>query len=82
MAIPSRVIAIDADRATVECYGVRREVSLLLLPEPAGVGDFVLVRSGAHAVELVDRERALEILDCLAVLAGVDADRGAGPLAA
>jgi hydrogenase assembly chaperone HypC/HupF len=70
MAIPSRVIETDGVQAVVECFGVRRRVELALLCEPVGVGDFLLVRSGRHAVERIEPEHAAEVLACLEALAG------------
>ncbi|HEX7155759.1 MAG TPA: HypC/HybG/HupF family hydrogenase formation chaperone [Burkholderiaceae bacterium] len=62
-AIPSRVISTEGDTACVECFDVRREVSLTLLPEPVAVGDFVLVRAGRFAVEKIGAGHAQEVLD-------------------
>ena len=64
IAIPSEVVEIRDLTATVECYGVRRDVSLLLLDD-VSVGDYVLVQTG-FAVEKVDektREEALQLFD-------------------
>jgi hydrogenase expression/formation protein HypC len=49
---------------TVELSGVRRTISLMLLPE-ATVGDWVLVHAG-YAIGTVDAERARETLALLA----------------
>lgn len=65
MAIPSRILLIDGDSATVECFGVERVVSLMLMPEPVAIGDYVLIQSGAFAVETVEAEAALAALDYL-----------------
>ena len=78
LAIPSKVIDIHAGMATVECFGVRRSVSLLLLDEDIAVGDFLLVQAGGHAYERVDEARALEVLVLLAeVNAQLDAKAAA-----
>ena len=64
IAIPSKVIEINGLTATVECYGVRREVSLLLLDE-VDIGDYVVVQTG-FAVEKLDekaRNEALRLFD-------------------
>jgi hydrogenase expression/formation protein HypC len=61
IAIPSKVVAINDKMATIDVSGVRREVSLLLLPEEAAVGDFVLVHAG-FAIQKIDREAAEEAL--------------------
>ncbi|MDR3435182.1 HypC/HybG/HupF family hydrogenase formation chaperone [Telmatospirillum sp.] len=66
MAIPSRVLAIEGDMATVECFGVERRVSLMLMDEPVALGDFLIIQSGAFAVERVSPEQARESLDYFA----------------
>jgi hydrogenase expression/formation protein HypC len=60
IAIPSRVVAVDGHVASVECYGVRREVSLLFHPETT-VGEYVVVQTG-HVVERLDEQTAREAL--------------------
>jgi hydrogenase expression/formation protein HypC len=62
MAIPSRIIAIDGDMAQVECFGIERRVSLMLMNEPVAVGDYLTIQSGAFAVEKVPLEQAEEAL--------------------
>jgi len=71
MAIPSRITAIDGDMATVECFGASRVVSLMLLPEPAELGDYVIIQAGGFAMDKVDPADAAETLAYMAkVLAG------------
>jgi hydrogenase expression/formation protein HypC len=53
LAIPSKVLEIRAGMATVECFGSRRNVSLLLLDEDVAVGDYLLVQAGGYACEKV-----------------------------
>ena len=65
MAIPSRVVALDGEMATVESFGQTRTVSLLLMPEPVAIGDYLLIQAGSFACERVDPERALETLAIL-----------------
>ena len=59
LAIPSEIIEIKDKMATIDVGGVRREVSLLLLPEEASVGDYVLVHAG-FAIQKIDKEAAEE----------------------
>jgi hydrogenase expression/formation protein HypC len=59
LAVPSKVINIDNLLATVDVFGARREVSLILLPEEAQVGDYVLVHAG-FAIQKVDEAVALD----------------------
>jgi len=47
--------------ATVDVYGARREVSLLLLPEDASIDDYVLVHAG-FAIQKIDSDAAAEAL--------------------
>ena len=59
-----KIIEMDADRhALAEFDGVRRKISLRLLPK-AEVGDFVLIHAG-YAIEKLDETRALEQLRLL-----------------
>jgi hydrogenase expression/formation protein HypC len=62
LAVPSKVIAIDGDMATVEAFGETRQVSLLLLPEPVALGDYLLIQAGGFAFERVEVERAEDSL--------------------
>lgn len=61
LAVPSKVIEIDDMRAMVDVYGAQREVSLLLMPEPVAMGEYVLVHAG-FAIQKVDEEAAHEAL--------------------
>jgi hydrogenase expression/formation protein HypC len=61
LAVPSKVINIDDLLATVDVFGARREVSLMLLPEPAQVGDYVLVHAG-FAIQKIDEAVALDAM--------------------
>jgi len=61
LAIPSRIVKIDNLVATVDVYGARRDVNLMLLPEEVTVGDYVLVHAG-FAIQKVEREIAEESL--------------------
>lgn len=62
LAVPSRVIALDGQVATVEAFGETRQVSLLLMPEPVALGDYLLIQAGGFAFERVDAARAEESL--------------------
>lgn len=59
LAVPSKIIEIKGMMATIDVYGARRDVSLLLLPEDVDIGDYVLVHAG-FAIQRVDREAARE----------------------
>jgi hydrogenase expression/formation protein HypC len=61
LAIPSEIVEIRDQTAIIDLAGVRREVSLLLLPEEASVGEYVLVHAG-FAIQKIDKEAAEETL--------------------
>jgi len=58
-----KLVAKEELRGVVELSGVKREVSLMLLPE-AEVGEYVLVHAG-YAIARVDQEEAEETLRLL-----------------
>lgn len=62
LAVPSKVVEIDGDMATVEAFGETRQVSLLLMPEEVSLGDYLLIQAGGFAFERVEAERAEESL--------------------
>jgi hydrogenase expression/formation protein HypC len=68
LAIPLRIVRIEDFVATVDMYGGEKEVSLLLLPEEARVGDYVLVHAG-FALQKLDEEAAEETLSLLREMA-------------
>ena len=61
LAVPLRIIWINQLVATVDLHGALTEVSLLLLPEEAKEGDYVLVHAG-FAIQKLDEPAALESL--------------------
>jgi len=69
IAIPSKVVAIQGKMATIDVSGVRRDVSLLLLPEEAAVGDYVLVHAG-FAIQRIDRAAAEDALKLITEIEG------------
>ncbi len=62
LAIPSRIVAIENEMATIDVDGVRRKCSLLL--QDARVGDYVIVHAG-FAIQKIDEAAALETLALL-----------------
>ncbi|GBE00790.1 hydrogenase isoenzymes formation protein HypC [bacterium BMS3Bbin06] len=64
LAIPSKIIKINNMLATVDVMGAKRDISLMLLPEEAGVGDFVLVHAG-FAIQKVREDVAEDSLNFL-----------------
>jgi hydrogenase expression/formation protein HypC len=61
LAIPSKIVEKNDLMATVDVYGARRDISLMLLPEEAEVGEYVLVHAG-FAIQKVDEAAAIESL--------------------
>ena len=63
LAIPSKIVSINNNVATIDVAGAHREASLLLL-EDAGIGDWVIVHAG-FAIHKIDEEDAMESLKVL-----------------
>ena len=63
LAIPMRLVERGEIEGTVEVDGVRRRVSLMLVPE-AREGDWVLVHAG-YGIGTVNEEEARETLELL-----------------
>jgi len=74
LAVPSKVISVDDLMATIEVHGARKDVSLLLMPEPVQTGDYVLVHAG-FAIQKVDENAAREALRTLnAIIRQMDSE--------
>ena len=58
LAIPARIVELEADNAVVDAMGNRWRAKTTLLPE-AKLGDLVLIHAG-FAISLVDEEEAKE----------------------
>ncbi len=71
LAVPGLVKEIEGSMAEVEMGGLRRRVSLQLVPE-AKVGDYVQVHAG-YAIALIDQVEAEETLRLLKELAAAEA---------
>ena len=63
LAIPSMIVKIEDEMATIDVEGVQRKASLLLV-EDARVGDYVIVHAG-FAIRKLDEEAARESLKYL-----------------
>ncbi len=72
LAIPSKIISIQDQMATIDVDGVRRRASLMLL-EDARVGDYVIVHAG-FAIQKIDEATALESIRLLREAAGLVED--------
>ncbi|MFN7694659.1 MAG: HypC/HybG/HupF family hydrogenase formation chaperone [Burkholderiales bacterium] len=68
LALPALVVALAGpESATVDLGGVRKHISIALVPE-AQVGDYVIVHVG-HALGVLDEAEALASLALFAELA-------------
>ena len=68
LAIPARLIELlDAEQAVVDLGGIRKQVSIALVPE-ARIGDYVIVHVG-HAIGQIDPAEAERTLALFGELA-------------
>lgn len=69
LGVPGKIIEINAggDLATVDFWGVRRQVRLDIIDEPAAVGDYVLNHVG-FAIRRIPPESVAETLALYEVL--------------
>ena len=72
LAIPMELVERGEFDGEVELYGVRRKVSLMLLPE-AEIGEYLLVHAG-YAIGKVDEEEAKETIALLEEMARAAGD--------
>ena len=70
LAIPAEIVQIEDEMATVKVGDSLRKTSLLLLPDGAELGDYVIVHAG-FALHKVDPEEAMESLRLLQELAAL-----------
>ncbi len=65
LAVPSKIIEIDGSMATVDVMGLRKQISLMLLPEEPKIGDYVLVHAGfaINRMEPAEAQEALKIFE-------------------
>lgn len=61
LAVPSKIVDIDGYMATVDVMGLKKQISLMLLPEEPKIGDYVLVHAG-FAINKMEPEQAEEAL--------------------
>lgn len=73
LAIPAEIVQIEDEMATVRVGDALRKTSLVLLPEGAELGDYVIVHAG-FALHKVDPEEARESLRLLQELAALVED--------
>ena len=61
LAVPSKIIRIKNSTATIDVYGAQRDISLLLIEDSVGIGDYVLVHAG-FAIQKLQEDIAEETL--------------------
>jgi hydrogenase expression/formation protein HypC len=74
LGVPGRIVAIDGLVATVDFWGVRRQVRLELVDQPVEPGDYILNHVG-YAIRRIpeaDIEGTLELYEQLLRDAGAD----------
>jgi len=63
LSIPSKIVEIDEDNmATVDTMGIKRMVSLDLMPDVVDIGDYILIHVG-FAMSKIDEAEALQSLE-------------------
>ena len=70
LAIPGEIVQIDDGVATVRIGEALRKASLLLLPEPPNLGDYVIVHAG-FALHVVDPAEAMESIRLIREMAAL-----------
>jgi len=74
LGVPGRVIEVREFTATVDFWGVRKDVSLAIVDEPVAPGDYILNHVG-FAIRRIPTESVQETLALYdLLLAGDDAD--------
>ncbi|HEU4887339.1 MAG TPA: HypC/HybG/HupF family hydrogenase formation chaperone [Thermoanaerobaculia bacterium] len=74
LGVPGRVIEVREFTATVDFWGVRKDVSLAIVDEPVAPGDYILNHVG-FAIRRIPPESVQETLALYdLLLAGDDAD--------
>ncbi len=63
LSIPSKIVVIDEDNmATVDTMGIKRQVSLDLMLDEVGIGDYILIHVG-FAMSKINEAEALQSLE-------------------
>jgi hydrogenase expression/formation protein HypC len=62
LGVPGKVLSIDGMNATVDFFGVRRQVRLDIVDEPVATGDYVLNHVG-FAIHRIPEDEIAETLE-------------------
>jgi hydrogenase expression/formation protein HypC len=71
LGVPGRVIEVREFTATVDFWGVRKEVRLDIVDEPVAPGDYILNHVG-FAIRRIPPEAVAETLEMYEMLLGAD----------
>jgi hydrogenase expression/formation protein HypC len=80
LGVPGKVVSIQGDRATVDFWGVRKDVRLDIVDEPVAPGDYVLNHVG-YAIRRIPHDEigaTLELYEAL--LGAAETDLMAGDI--
>lgn len=80
LAVPTKVLALEGNVATVDVQGVRARVRLDALGEEVALGDYLLVHAG-FAIRRLDPQDAAETLALFAEMGALDDGAPPGPTA-
>jgi hydrogenase expression/formation protein HypC len=61
LGVPGKVISVDGSTASVDFWGVKKEVRLDVVDEPVAPGDYVLNHVG-YAIRRIPADEALQTL--------------------
>lgn len=75
LGVPGKVVEVDGFLATVDFWGVRRQIRLDIVDEPVAPGDYVLNHVG-YAIRRIPAEDIGETLALYESLLGEDAEGG------
>jgi len=82
LAVPTRVLEVEGNSATVDVQGVRARVRLDALGEEVRIGDFLLVHAGfaIRRLDPADAQETLALLDELLALEPPSSGASAPPV--
>jgi hydrogenase expression/formation protein HypC len=78
LGIPGQVVAVNGNVATVDFWGVRKDVKLEILETPVVPGDYIV----NHAGYAIRRIEPSDVLDTLAMYEVVLSESGEDPILA
>ncbi len=62
LSIPSKIVEIDEDNmATVDTMGIKRMVSLDLMPDEVTIGDYILIHFAMNKIDEAEALQSLEV---------------------